>query len=490
MKKYLFFLSLVLTLFAFAKSVQAEESFLSFNGCIDGSASESNQPDECRAVSNSDGLMYQNNILFPNINSQNYSSLTYSLNNFESISFQLKTHSTSTTPGETYNSRLFFVGNGGFISFQFNIDTLNNLISGYSTNGTLINSIQLIPGVFNNIKVSWTNTEYTICINSINCSTGEIGTYKPPVLYMDLQITSVNQTNHNKSFEISQIEYTDFDSVHIINLDEDGSVKVGLEAPFKAYSRTCIIGTDCQLQVGYGFQSIGKILNFKHAEDDSLISTTTLTDQPVLKTSLTVPNESFSAKFYYCLSIDFGYVNPTWTGVHEDCTYSVKWVTQEYFDEHIAPGLAEFDIESACDTVATSTGEMWDDFRYGLECGFRKAVYWATVPSPETYYKIESSKESLMLSFPFTYYRQVQRIVYNMSSATSTPYTVNMGTFIHDDFSSGYNDKEILSASMFQKNLGDKWDLIQTTMKYFVYILLGLYLVKRLISMSSQEKSA
>lgn len=82
-----------------------------------------------------------------------------------------------------------------------------------------------------------------------------------------------------------------------------------------------------------------------------------------------------------------------------------------------------YDIESACDDVASSSGSVWDDFRYGIECGLRKAWYWTVVPHDYVYDDIERAMYRFDEVFPKNIITNVQS---SLANPSSTPVTLSI----------------------------------------------------------------
>lgn len=82
--------------------------------------------------------------------------------------------------------------------------------------------------------------------------------------------------------------------------------------------------------------------------------------------------------------------------------------------------------EHICDDVATSSGSYYDDFRYGIECGFRKIIYYVIYPSDKSVNNITKAYGTLKKQFPFSAYFGLTDTI-NESVATTT--TNNNGSF-------------------------------------------------------------
>lgn len=89
--------------------------------------------------------------------------------------------------------------------------------------------------------------------------------------------------------------------------------------------------------------------------------------------------------------------------------------------------FASSTYDHICDDVATSTGLFFDDFRFGIECGFKKIIYWAISPSASSLNSIRSSYDTFKLQFPFNaYFGLTDTINKSISTSTATTGTLKM----------------------------------------------------------------
>lgn len=77
------------------------------------------------------------------------------------------------------------------------------------------------------------------------------------------------------------------------------------------------------------------------------------------------------------------------------------------YSEYVAL-LAEYHFDDPCYGIATSTGDFWDDFRYGLECGGRKLISWAIIPSETSRYMISDQLDIMKRQFPLNIFFDIQ----------------------------------------------------------------------------------
>lgn len=90
-----------------------------------------------------------------------------------------------------------------------------------------------------------------------------------------------------------------------------------------------------------------------------------------------------------------------------------------------------------CDNVATSSGSYFDDFRYGIECGFRKTIYYIFYPSDTSINNIQIAYSKIKKEFPFSaYFGLTDTINNSLNNSTTTdegtfkiPFISATGTF-------------------------------------------------------------
>lgn len=90
-----------------------------------------------------------------------------------------------------------------------------------------------------------------------------------------------------------------------------------------------------------------------------------------------------------------------------------------------------------CKDVATSTGGL-DDIRYGIECGFKKIVFWSFYPSQDSVKNLNGSFNNFKNEFPFSaYFGLIDTVKNSISTSTMTtngtlkmPFINKTGDFI------------------------------------------------------------
>lgn len=168
----------------------------------------------------------------------------------------------------------------------------------------------------------------------------------------------------------------------------------------------CFIGNNCNLWFSFNDKTIGKKvylvpdIQFKQEPYYSL-SSTTVSSAVNWQNYVIVPSQIEATTTNYCL-----YLQDNIYGDLLRCSSKIEWISTTTFDNL----FNQFDIAHACDTVASSSGGF-DDLRYGVECGARKLVFWAFIPSPEAIAYFSNNGKKIETVFPFNTYFSLARLV-------------------------------------------------------------------------------
>ena len=262
-------------------------------------------------------------------------------------------------------------------------------------------------------------TTYYIAVGSHNCTAGSniyLQNYKnnPAQSAPYSNIWSFTQTIGNtintrqNTYRIQVLMTTDIPyqlrDTEIIELpDQEVNIQIGSEEDIIAdQNNYCTINNTCTLPFRYGYQSIGydvylvpDIEGYKEP-DHSTYLPRELINANILKDYFLIDNETQPTTNTYCLYLDRGDNDSIYCGIN------VIWKDQA---DTMFYGY-EYDLDSACDDVATSTGGF-DDFRYGFECGFRKVIYWSFTPHPSTVNRLQTAYTGLKKTFPFSLVYQI-----------------------------------------------------------------------------------
>lgn len=126
--------------------------------------------------------------------------------------------------------------------------------------------------------------------------------------------------------------------------------------------------------------------------------------------------------------------------------------------------------DNICDDVATSSGEFWDDFRFGIECGFRKIVYWVIYPSDKSVNNLSKGYANLKKQFPFSAYFGITDTI-NESIASTT---VNSNGTFNIPFitaTGSYYMLPVLSSSSMPNLIGESnTNLFRYSITWFMWL--------------------
>lgn len=272
------------------------------------------------------------------------------------------------------------------------------------------------------------------------------------------------------------IEDTVFDinDVEIIDLpDWNGIITIETEEILQFDSpKYCTIGYTCRLGVGYNPSAVGGTLYLYDYTGQTVLTSQELYDLQLKKDYLNIPTQISIQSINYKVVLE---TDATTTAYELE----VVWQNEPTF---LMDFFAQYNCQTICDDVATSTG-IFDEFRYGVECGSRKVACWALVPATSTVIDFGASVESLKTGFPFSVIRQITGLFDNDSYLTATTTAITLGNIVP-----GLNPV-IASTTMMSAAYGTLWDdYIYPLMKYFFYACLVGWLLARFLQITQKSK--
>ena len=378
------------------------------------------------------------------------------------ISFKTKNNPTS-----------LFAFNAGFVVDNYGLAELN-----YYNGRTLV-----YTGNYYNTELNWLNMcfewncltdKYNIKFHNTiyhdintydNC--GTIGRFE----YEAWTFTTANPTSNlyfdnltRNTFASSSQEATT--TIHILP-DFTGSYSVGSESDISPKMVTdCLINSACILDFDYGYATIGKKvyltpdIDGQRSIDYAIFAPRTLTDPSKkieqskhLKEYFLLNTSAVEKQEKFCLYLD----NENDTA-DLYCNIIVNWVSE---------------IRGVCFDVASSTG-FFDDFRYGIECGFRKLTFWAFTPTPYAINYFEEVTEKFKNTFPFNTFFDLTENVENAISTTtlSLDNTLGIPFILKTATGSEFYILPVFSSSTIAETIGnDNSALFRTTIGYLFYII-------------------
>lgn len=262
--------------------------------------------------------------------------------------------------------------------------------------------------------------------------------------------------------------------------DELYTLATGTPDYFTVYRDVCFLGETCPITIYYNQEAIGTTVyyipdgvpKFPEYSTDEFI----LPDSPVLEYTFEVQSPTSTEPITTLYNL--WYTSEERTVLQAD--KQIVWVDRDTYElEYV------FDINTVCDDVATSSGSFADDMRFGVECGFRKLIYWTFTPSGNGWNKLTKSTNKLMTQFPFSYIKQVInsfQIAQNLDGSES--YNISMNAVLPVEYQSP-DKPNIFEKDMVSDNLGALWtDYFYDIQKSIFYILMFFYFVNRFLSMS------
>lgn len=123
-----------------------------------------------------------------------------------------------------------------------------------------------------------------------------------------------------------------------------------------------------------------------------------------------------------------------------------------------------------CDDVATSSGEFWDDFRFGIECGFRKIVYWVIYPSDKSVNNLSKGYANLKKQFPFSAYFGITDTI-NESIASTTVNSNGTFNIPFINATGSYYMLPVLSSTSMPNLIGESnTNLFRYSITWFMWL--------------------
>lgn len=249
-----------------------------------------------------------------------------------------------------------------------------------------------------------------------------------------------------------------------------GTVQIGSQMPIQ-YNRnqTCIVGEACYLRVNYSFDSVDDFIYLmpyeNHDNLEDAISTTTLTAQQLLQVSILLPTKGSPQTVQYCL-----YQSGDDTDVFY-CDLKVNWVDSSQLESYF-----NLSCDDVCDSVATSSGTTWDDLRYGIECGFNKAMCFAFIPSESAFDDLLAAVNEMENSFPyntvFYFTNEMENIINDLEQEDNT---IGMPWITKDG---EYYMLPVLSSSSVPNAIGEEnAATFRQTIGYFPWIIVLILII-------------
>lgn len=239
------------------------------------------------------------------------------------------------------------------------------------------------------------------------------------------------------------------------------------------FNSTCFTNEVCNISFTYNTLAIGGTMYLtpyeagKEWPEYAIASTAIDYVNGLLELPIAIPPQATATTTKYCFYLDHS------TGDIKKCYTSVYWIASSTFQD-----LFDYETEydHACDNVATSTG-IFDEFRYGVECGLIKASVWLLYPRNETLPKFMNNTEKVKRVFPFNTFFDLTTIVKNeLASSTNASTTIGMPFIRKTGTTTDYYILPVISSSSMPNLIGqDNNTLFRNSLGYFAWILTAIY---------------
>lgn len=240
----------------------------------------------------------------------------------------------------------------------------------------------------------------------------------------------------------------------------------------------CFIDENCYVSVNYNSPAIGGTVYLIPDDGsgiifpDTAVSSTTLESHDILEAYLLAGNWSEATTSDWCLWYE--------TSEYDTARYcGIKIIVTDR--SAYTEIFGDYNLEDVCNGISTTS---W--FYYGIECGFRRLIYWSFVPTASSVDEFWDTVNSFNNVFPLNIYNQFGD-AWNTVIGTSTqeldvPFMFGTTT---------YNDVTILStssiATAFGKDINNK---IRNLLTYVVYMAMVFYVLQRVVFRVGQSRQS
>lgn len=291
------------------------------------------------------------------------------------------------------------------------------------------------------------------------------------------------------TFYDNDVAYNDYDSVEIIEPPDWQETVEIISDDTITYDRNiyCTLNETCYIWVNW-YDNLDNDRLYLTDEDDkfntsSAYDTIYINDTALGEDYFSVSSPTTAGDKNYCIYHEKEGMGPYNDNVY--CGITIHWTSDEPFETVLDKFFSDYNCETICDGIATGTD--WFNFRYGIECGFRKILCWGFVPSDESLTKFAKSIYHIKNSFPFSIYTQVEQEVQHITISTSTQ------TFIlnwHNLLGTGPDQDLVLASSTIlldDPDFSPLWKKIYNIMEQIVYLSVFIYIVWRIIKLAKRE---
>lgn len=320
---------------------------------------------------------------------------------------------------------------------------------------------------FNNIS-----RQFTIKLNSVTIGTYNLQISSKPLL-RQIRFSGLASATQGKMY-IDDISFYEADpyitwSASWFDLSEtypDVSVPI---------NTICFINEYCPIEFRFNDLAIGSDLYIITDLDNPYVgyeaTSTTITYNYEYTDYVYVPSVATATVTPYYLLID----SPI--GDIRQGGNKITWVDKNEY-------LPDFSfLDDPCSEIATSSGDFWDDFRYGFECGGAKLIAWAFNPSDDKMNAIQDEFEGMQQNFPVNILTNTRKTLENSQTSTTS---LKLFPFLNASATPfGYLiDQEQIEAS-------DNFGIVNYIRTYLSSIIYGgffVYIVLRIFNLKKREE--
>jgi len=489
---YLFFLSFIFSKVSFAATIDNFDSYTTGSVIGQGGWQAGTDP-AYPLVSTSNSFSSPNGLTSYSLSNQSSAFKTLSISNPTYFGYMFKANSKNLTSSD-------------LILFSNSSKTLINIYAQFNTTGTSL--------VFRTIDSSF-NVQYSI---TTNYGVWHSVMYKFSSDHLTYQVSfdgsnySSSYPSHNNGVNFTNINniqlrygYSSTSSLNTLTIDNlqtdenflpnnDNVIIVNpppseYETVYTAneywkYSRDIYCNyattTPCLLNFSYTYSSSTReALLVNYPDNGETLDLVSVTQNATMSDTLTVPTSTTPIK-NYCIAVVENHFE-----LQRYCGITVHWSDK---DVNVLLGIDEYDITQACKDVATSSGSYFDDFRYGIECGFNKSMYWLFTPKSPAIVKLVNAKNDLMNEFPLNVFQNMwvsMQAPYNNSASTTQQFDLPL--YVGNLNNNGSTTITVFSTPNLHSLWGETWDNIYEYMRIIIYFFTFVYFFKWFILRKDEQ---
>jgi len=306
-------------------------------------------------------------------------------------------------------------------------------------------------------------------INNVQLRYGYSSVLLPNTLIIDdILLNETSFINDPDTVEIIDPNYEQYSSIFVSDEYFNYSKKI-----YCNYTAT----SSCYLTFNYPFTDVNKSVKLINEDSSEEVGTTTLEQTTAMRYSFVIPNPESTMVQNYCLYLLNGI-----KAEKSYCDIEVYWSSMN-IDE--ALGIEPYDISKACEEVEPSDESLWENFRYGIECGFNKSMYWLLHPQTQTTVDLIMSFDKLTDEFPINVFKNVDR---TLKSASSSVAVFTVPLYLGELSNNGTTSVEVFNIESLGDTFGNIWTTIYQYLEILVYAVTIIYFINWFIGKKSDSE--